>query len=71
MDKIEYFKERKDALKYIFMNQTGKLCILQSYVRYEILLSLESAGFLVINEYGDSYYMTDLGKDYCTEYLFQ
>lgn len=68
MDKIEYFKDRKNALRFIYNNRTATIDTFLSNNDKLFLDEFIDMGFIEVNKTTNTYTITQLGKDYVDEF---
>ena len=71
MVKIEYFKNRKNALRFIYNSKNGKISTFLSSYDEIFLKEFMNLGFITIDETTDTYHITSLGKDYIEEFYMK
>lgn len=68
MDRIEYFKDRKNALRFIYNNQTASIDTFLSNNDKLFLDEFIDMGFIEVDNTTNTYTITRLGKDYVDEF---
>lgn len=68
MDKIEYFKDRKNALRFIYNNRTASIETFLSNNDKQFLTEFIDIGFIEVDKTTNTYEITRLGKDYVDEF---
>ena len=68
MVKIEYFKNRKNALRFIYNAKNGNISTFLSSYDEIFLKEFMNLGFIEIDKTTDTYHITRLGKDYIEEF---
>jgi hypothetical protein len=68
MDRIEYFKERKNALRFIYNNRTASVETFLSNNDKQFLTEFTDMGFIEVDNTTNTYEITRLGKDYVDEF---
>ena len=68
MDRIEYFNNRKKALKFIYNNSNRNISRFLSSNDEIFLKEFADMGFIVIDETTNTYNITKLGKEYIEEF---
>lgn len=68
MDKIEYFKNRKNALRFIYNNRNGDISTFLTSNDEVFLKEFIDIGFIEIDKTTNTYHITRLGKDYVDEF---
>lgn len=68
MDKIEYFKDRKNALRFIYNNRTATIDTFLSNNDKLFLDEFIDMGFIEVDNTTNTYTITLLGKDYVDEF---
>ena len=68
MDKIEYFKNRKNALRFIYNNKNGDISTFLTSNDEVFLKEFIDMGFIEIDKTTNTYHITRLGKDYVNEF---
>ena len=68
MDKIEYFKDRKNALRFIYNNRTASIDTFLSNNDKLFLDEFIDMGFIEVDNTTNTYTITRLGKDYVDEF---
>lgn len=68
MDRIEYFKDRKNALRFIYNNQTATIDTFLSNNDKLFLDEFIDMGFIEVDNTTNTYTITRLGKDYVDEF---
>ena len=71
MVKIEYFKNRKNALRFIYNSKNGNISTFLSSYNEIFLKEFMNLGFITIDETTDTYHITSLGKDYIEEFYMK
>ena len=71
MVKIEYFKNREKALRFIYNSKNGKISTFLSSYDEIFLKEFMNLGFITIDETTDTYHITSLGKDYIEEFYMK
>ena len=71
MVKIEYFKNREKALRFIYNSKNGKISTFLSSYDEIFLKEFMNLGFITIDETTDTYHLTSLGKDYIEEFYMK
>ena len=68
MDRIECFKERKNALRFIYNNRTASVETFLSNNDKQFLTEFIDMGFIEVDNTTNTYEITRLGKDYVDEF---
>lgn len=68
MDRIEYFKNRKNALRFIYNNRNGDISTFLTSNDEVFLKEFIDMGFIEIDKTTNIYNITRLGKDYVDEF---
>jgi len=68
MDRIEYFKNRKNALRFIYNNRNGDISTFLTSNDEVFLKEFTDIGFIEIDKTTNTYHITRLGKDYVDEF---
>lgn len=68
MDRIEYVKNRKNALRFIYNNKNGDISTFLTSNDDVFLKEFENLGFIEIDKATNVYYITKLGKEYIEEF---
>jgi len=68
MDRIEYFKDRKNALRFIYNNRTANIDTFLSNNDKLFLDEFIDMGFIEVDNTTNTYTITRLGKDYVDEF---
>ena len=68
MDRIEHFKERKNALRFIYNNRTASVETFLSNNDKRFLTEFIDMGFIEVDNTTNTYTITRLGKDYVDEF---
>lgn len=68
MDRIEYFKNRKNALRFIYNNKNGDISTFLTSNDEVFLKEFIDMGFIEIDKTTNTYHITRLGKDYVDEF---
>jgi hypothetical protein len=68
MDRIEYFKDRKNALRFIYNNRTASVETFLSNNDKQFLTEFIDMGFIEVDNTTNTYTITRLGKDYVDEF---
>lgn len=68
MDRIEYFKDRKNALRFIYNNRTASIDTFLSNNDKLFLYEFIDIGFIEVDNTTNTYTITRLGKDYVDEF---
>lgn len=68
MDRIEYFKDRKNALRFIYNNRTASVETFLSNNDKQFLAEFIDMGFIEVDNTTNTYHITRLGKDYVDEF---
>ena len=68
MVKIEYFKNRKNALRFIYNAKNGNISTFLSSYDEIFLKEFMNLGFIEIDKTTDTYHITRLGEDYIEEF---
>ena len=68
MDRIEYFNNRKKALKFIYNNNNRSISRFLSSNDEIFLKEFADMGFIEIDETTNAYHITELGKEYIEEF---
>ena len=68
MDRIEYFNNRKKALKFIYNNNNRSISRFLSSNDEIFLKEFADMGFIEIDEPTNTYNITKLGKEYIEEF---
>jgi hypothetical protein len=68
MDRIEYFKDRKNALRFIYNNRTASIDTFLSNNDKLFLDEFIDMGFIEVDKTRNTYTITRLGKDYVDEF---
>lgn len=68
MDRIEYFKDRKNALRFIYNNRIASVETFLSNNDKLFLTEFIDMGFIEVDKTTNTYEITRLGKDYVDEF---
>ena len=68
MDRIEYIKNRKNALRLIYNNKNGDISTFLTSNDDVFLKEFENLGFIDIDTKTNTYRITKLGKEYIEEF---
>ena len=68
MDRIEYFNNRKNALRFIYNNKNRNISRFLSSNDEIFLKEFLDMGFIEIDETTNTYHITKLGKEYIEEF---
>lgn len=68
MDRIEYFNNRKNALRFIYNNKNRNISSFLSSNDEIFLKEFLDMGFIEIDETTNTYNITKLGKEYIEEF---
>ena len=68
MDRIEYFNNRKKALRFIYNNKNRNISRFLSSNDEIFLKEFADMGFIEIDETTNTYHITKLGKEYIEEF---
>ena len=68
MDRIEYIKNRKNALRFIYNNRNGDISTFLTSNDEAFLKEFENLGFIDIDKATNSYCITNFGKEYIEEF---
>ena len=68
MDRTEYFKDRKNALRFIYNNRTATIDTFLSNNDKLFLDEFIDMGFIEVDNTTNTYTITRLGKDYVDEF---
>ena len=68
MDRIEYFNNRKKALRFIYNNSNRSISRFLSSNDEIFLKEFADMGFIEIDETTNTYHITKLGKEYIEEF---
>ena len=68
MDRTEYFKDRKNALRFIYNNRTATIDTFLSNNDKLFLDEFINMGFIEVDNTTHIYTITRLGKDYVDEF---
>lgn len=68
MNRIEYVKNRKNALRFIYNNKNGDISTFLTSNDEGFLKEFENLGFIDIDNTTNSYRITKLGKEYIEEF---
>ena len=68
MDRIEYVKNRKNALRFIYNNKNGDISTFLTSNDKVFLKEFENLGFIDIDKTANSYRITKLGNEYIEEF---
>lgn len=68
MNRIEYIKNRKNALRFIYNNRNGNISTFLTSNDEVFLNEFENLGFIDIDKTTNSYCITKLGKEYIEEF---
>ena len=68
MDRIEYFNNRKRALRFIYNNNNRNISRFLSSNDEIFLKEFVDMGFIEIDETTNTYHITKLGKEYIEEF---
>ena len=68
MDRLEYFKDRKNALRFIYNNRTASIDTFLSNNDKLFLDEFIDMGFIEVDNTTNTYTITRLGKDYVDEF---
>ena len=71
MSKIEYSKNRENALRFIYNSKNGNISTFLSSYNEIFLKEFMNLGFITIDETTDTYHITSLGKDYIEEFYMK
>lgn len=68
MNRIEYVKNRKNALRFIYNNKNGDIFTFLTSNDEVFLKEFENLGFIDIDNTTNSYRITKLGNEYIEEF---
>ena len=68
MDRIEYFNNRKKALRFIYNNRNRDISTFLNANDEIFLKEFADMGFIDIDETTNTYHITKLGKEYIEEF---
>ena len=68
MDRIEYFNNRKKALRFIYNNQNRNISRFLSSNDEIFLKEFVDMGFIEIDKTANTYHITKRGKEYIEEF---
>ena len=68
MNRIEYVKNRKNALRFIYNNKNGDISTFLTSHDEVFLKEFENLGFIDIDNTTNSYRITKLGNEYIEEF---
>ena len=68
MNRIEYVKNRKNALRFIYNNKNGDISTFLTSNDEGFLKEFENLGFIDIDNTTNAYRITKLGKEYIEEF---
>ena len=68
MDRIEYVKNRKNALRFIYNNKNGDISTFLTSNDEVFLKEFENLGFIDIDKVTNTYHITKLGNEYIEEF---
>lgn len=68
MDKIEYFKNRKNALRFIYNNKNGDISTFLTSNDEVFLKEFMDMGFIEIDNVSKTYKITRFGNEYIDEF---
>lgn len=68
MDRIEYFNNRKKALRFIYNNKNRNISRFLSSNDEIFLKEFADMGFIEIDETTNTYNITKIGKEYIEEF---
>ena len=68
MNRIDYFNNRKNALRFIFNNKTGDISVFLTSNDEVFLKEFEDMGFIEIDKNTNKYHITQFGKEYIEEF---
>ena len=68
MDRIEYFNNRKKALRFIYNNRNRDISTFLSSNDEIFLKEFVDMGFINIDKTTNTYHITELGKEYIEEF---
>ena len=71
MVKIEYFKNRENALRFIYNSRNGNISTFLSSYNKIFLTEFMNLGFIEIDKTTNTYHITRLGKDYIEEFYIK
>ena len=68
MDRIEYFNNRKKALRFIYTNRNRDISTFLNANDEIFLKEFVDMGFIDIDKTTNTYHITKLGKEYIEEF---
>lgn len=68
MDRIEYFNNRKKALRFIYNNRNRDISTFLNSNDESFLKEFVDMGFIDIDKTTNKYHITQLGKEYIEEF---
>lgn len=68
MNRIEYFNNRKKALRFIYNNKNRDISTFLNSNDEIFLKEFEDMGFIDIDKTTNTYHITQLGKEYIEEF---
>ena len=68
MNRIQYVKNRKNALRFIQNDKAGDIAAFLTSNDEVFLKEFENLGFIDIDTKTNTYYITKLGKEYIEEF---
>lgn len=68
MNRIEYVKNRKNALRFIYNNKNGDISTFLTSNDKVFIKEFENLGFIDIDKVTNTYHITNLGKEYIEEF---
>ena len=71
MVKLEYFKNREKALRFIYNSKNGNISTFLSSYNKIFLTEFMNLGFIEIDKTTNTYHITRLGKDYIEEFYIK
>ena len=71
MSKIEYSKNRENALRLIYNSKNGNISTFLSSYNKIFLTEFMNLGFIEIDKTTNTYHITRLGKDYIEEFYIK
>ena len=71
MSKIEYSKNRENALRFIYNSKNGNISTFLSSYDEIFLTEFMNLGFIEIDKTTNTYHITRLGKDYIEEFYIK
>ena len=68
MDRIEYFNNRKKALRFIYNHRNRDISTFLNFNDELFLKEFADMGFIEIDKTTNTYHITKLGKEYIEEF---